>query len=337
MKNVIVGIIGAGRIGRLHAENLKFRIKGVTLKSIADAFLNENIIKWAREIGITNVTDDANDIISDPEIDVVLICSSTSTHGYYIKECAKAGKDVFCEKPIADRVEEILDALKAVEEYGVRLQVGFVRRFDHNHKKVHDIVADGTLGKPYIVKVTSRDPALPSMEYLESSGGLFFDMTIHDFDMVRFLSGSEPVEIFAFAEALVDQRVSAINDVDTAIVTIHFENGMLGVIDNCRRADYGYDQRTEVHGELGCVYVKNDNLNEAYLCTNSGIHKDPHPWFFLERYNDAFISEIECFLDAHRNKSEPLVTGIDGLVPVKMAIAAYKSLREKRSVRMNEI
>ena len=219
----------------------------------------------------------------------------------------------------------------------MKLQVGFVRRFDHNHKKVHDTVAAGKLGKPYVVKVTSRDPALPSMDYLKSSGGLFYDMMIHDFDMVRYLSGSEPVEISAMAEVLVDPQVGEIGDVDTAVVTIRFENGMLGVIDNCRRADYGYDQRTEVHGELGCVYVTNDTANEAYVCTKDGVKRDPHPWFFLERYNNAFISEVEQFLQAHRDQTEPPVTGFDGLMPVKMAAAAYKSLVEKRTVRIDEI
>jgi len=212
-----------------------------------------------------------------------------------------------------------------------------VRRFDHNHKKVRDTVASGLLGAPSIIKVTSRDPEPAPFEYAKVSGGLFMDMMIHDFDMVRYLSGSEVVEVSAFGDVLIDERLKTIGDIDTAIVMLKFANKAIGVIDNSRKAGYGYDQRSEVHCEKGCVQVSNDFPNTSMISTSEGVYLEKPLWFFLERYNDAFIAEAREFVAAIKEDRDPCVGGIDGLMPVKIAMAAQKSLVEGRAVKLSEI
>ena len=336
-EKINVGIIGAGRIGKLHAENIASFLSHVNIVSIADIFMNDDMRKWAAGIGVTNLYKDPNKVIHDENIDAVLICSSTNTHAELIIQCAKAKKHIFCEKPIDFDLDKINRALDEVEKAGVKLQVGFVRRFDHNHKKVRDVVASGTLGKPHIIKVTSRDPEPQPIEYVKVSGGLFMDMMIHDFDMARYLSGSEVKEVTAYGNVLIDERLNELDDIDTAIVMLKFENGSIGVIDNSRRAGYGYDQRTEVHCDKGCVQVSNDLPNSSMISTPDGVFLEKPLWFFLERYNHAFVSELKAFADAVKNDKNTPVDAVDGLMPVKIAIAAKKSLKESRSVKLSEI
>lgn len=337
MNKVRIGMIGAGRLGKLHSENLAHSVANVELSAVADPFMNDAIREWAAGIGIKNCYSDPQMIFDDPDIDAVFICSSTDTHAELIKRAAGAGKHIFCEKPIDTNLDKIKDALDAVEKAGVKLQVGFVRRFDHNHKAVRDTVASGKLGNPNIVKVTSRDPDHQPMEYIKVSGGIFMDMTIHDFDMVRYLAGSEVTEVMAFGAALSGAGYDKLGDIDTAIVTMKFENGALGVIDNSRAAHYGYDQRSEVHCDLGCVQVGNDFDNQIMISSGEGVSLAKPTWFFLERYNNAFIAEAQAFIDAVINDTPTLVSGIDGLEPVKIAIAADKSLKEGRPVKISEI
>lgn len=337
MRKIKVGILGAGRIGKLHAENLTYNIPQAQIKTIADVYLNDNTIEWAKGLGIENVTKDSAEVFNDPEIEAVLICSSTNTHAQFIIEAAKAGKHIFCEKPIDHDIAKIKEALEIVEKSGVKLQIGFVRRFDHNHKKVHDTVIEGKIGDPHIIKITSRDPEPPPIEYLKVSGVLFFDMMIHDFDMARYISNSEVEEVSAQAAVLVDPAIGEIGDIDTAIVTLKFKNGALGVIDNSRKATYGYDQRTEVFGSKGCIAISNDTASTAVLSTTEGVFSDKPHWFFLERYNNAFVAEMKEFMTAIINDTEPVVKGIDGLKPVLIAMAAKKSLSEGRVVKMDEI
>ena len=250
---------------------------------------------------------------------------------------AQTGKHIFCEKPIDTKLAKIEEALAAVKKAGVKLQVGFVRRFDHNHKAVRDTVASGKLGKPNLIKVTSRDPDHQPMSYIKVSGGIFMDMTIHDFDMVRYLAGSEVTEVTAYGTALSGAGYEEYGDVDTAIVMMKFENGALGVIDNSRAAHYGYDQRTEVHCDQGCVQVANDLNNTAMISSAAGVEVAKPTWFFLERYNNAFIAEAKAFTDAVLNDTDTLVTGFDGLQPVKIAMAANLSMKEGRPVKLSEI
>ena len=258
-----VGIIGAGRIGKVHAKNISMFVPEMEIKTIADPFMNEQTEAFAKSCGIPNTTKDANDILNDPEIEAVLICSSTDAHSKYIIEAAHAGKHIFCEKPIDYALEKVHAAINAAKEAGVKLQIGFCRRFDHNHRAVYDMVRGGKVGKVNIIKISSRDPEPPPVSYVKVSGGIFYDMMIHDFDMVRYVTGSEAVEISAVGSCLVNpnlQEESGIPDVDTAVVTMKMANGCIAVISNSRQAVYGYDQRVEAFGSKGMASDANDLL-----------------------------------------------------------------------------
>lgn len=337
MKQITLGLFGAGRIGRLHAENIMNNFRNVRIKTLADVFMNDDMECWAKSIGIEQCTKEPEDIFSDAEINAILICSSSDTHAEFIIRACSAGKDIFCEKPIDHDIDRILEALDAVKKSGVKLQVGFVRRFDHNHRKVFETVRDGKIGDPHIIKIVSRDPAPPPIEYLKRSGGLFYDQSIHDLDMARFLSGSEVDEVYAAANVLVDEEIGNIGDVDTALITLKMRNGALALIDNSRKAVYGYDQRSEVFGSKGCIMAENDVPNTTKLSTEDGVISEKPPWFFLERYNKAFIEEIKNFIDMLINDTEPEVTGHDGLVSVYIAKAATLSMKENRPVKMSEV
>lgn len=337
MKKVRIGLVGLGRIGRLHGENLAYAVPNAELCAVADPCMNDSIRAWAKDLGVSKCYDNPEKIFADPSIDAVFLCSATYTHAEFIKHAAVAGMHIFCEDPIDTELNRIRDALRVVEQVGVKLQVGFVRRFDHNYKMVRDTVVSGQLGKPHIVKVTSRDPAHQSMDYIKISGGMFLDMTIHDFDMVRYLAGSNVTEVTAYGAALFDRGYDQYGDIDTAIVMLKFENGALGVIDNSRATQYGYDQRAEVHGEKGCVQVSNDRCDGAVISTADGVEIAKPMWFFLERYEQAFVTEAKAFTDAILSGKETPVTGLDGLDSVRIAVAAAKSLREGRAVQLSEI
>ncbi len=333
MKKIKVGLIGAGRIGRFHAETIKANVDFVEIKSVADIFA-ENIKDWAENLGIKNVYKDANEILEDKEIDAVLICSSTDTHSQLIIDSAKAGKHIFCEKPIDFDLNRIHKALDEVEKVNVKLQIGFQRRFDPSFKRAHDIIRAGKIGEPHILKITSRDPCPPPIEYIKVSGGIFLDMTIHDFDMARFLIGSEVAEVFATGEVRVDPEIKKAGDIDTAIVTLKFSDGTIGVIDNSRKAVYGYDQRVEVFGSKGSIAVNNDHLTNTVLSNEEGIISHNPKNFFMDRYKDAYIAEIKAFCDSILNNTKPLVTGKDGLEPVIIGLAAKKSLAEGKPIKI---
>lgn len=330
-----LGIIGAGRIGKLHAENVAYNIGDVEIKSVSDLFA-DRIEGWAKGLGIGHVYRDYHEILNDPEIDAVMICSSTDTHSRITVEAAAAGKHIFCEKPIDYDLDRIYGALSAVEKAGVKFQIGFNRRFDHNFRKVRELINGGKIGEPHIIKITSRDPAPPPIEYVKVSGGIFLDMTIHDFDMARYLSGSEVVEVYTNAAILVDPAIGKAGDVDTALVTLKFANGAIGVIDNSRKAVYGYDQRVEVFGSKGCVTVSNDTPNSAVLSTEDGVYSEKPQYFFLERYKDAFVEEVREFFECIRKNKTPPVTGIDGLKPVLIGLAAKKSYETGMPVKVEE-
>lgn len=331
MANLKIGVVGCGRIGKLHINNLLNSVQGVSVAAVADPMLDKSGAReWLAERGITNVSTDFMDIISNPEIEVVFVCSSTDTHCDVSMAAVQAGKHVFCEKPIDYDVEKIRKLLSLVEKKGVKFQVGFNRRFDHNHKAVADAVKNGVVGDPHIVIVSSRDPEPPPASYVAVSGGIFYDMMIHDFDMVRYVTGSEAVEISAVGACLVNpnlQKESGIPDVDTAVVTMKMANGCIAVINNSRQAVYGYDQRVEVFGSKGMASDGNDLLNTATVMTSDGAHSEKPLWFFLERYNQAFIEQVRSFVDAITNNTPVAVGAVDGLRPVLMAQAATESCR----------
>jgi myo-inositol 2-dehydrogenase/D-chiro-inositol 1-dehydrogenase len=335
-RTIKFGIIGAGRIGKLHAENLVSHVSGVEVVAIADVD-PKAAQETAARLKIPRTTTDYREILADQEIHAVAICSSTNTHAHLIQEAAAAGKHIFCEKPIDFDLHKIDAALGAVEAAGVNLQVGFNRRFDPNFHKVHEMVADGKIGQPHILRITSRDPAPPPIEYIQVSGGIFLDMTIHDFDMARFLMGSEVEEIFVAAGVLVDPQIGAAGDLDTAVITLRFENGALGTIDNSRQAVYGYDQRVEMFGSQGMVTVANNTPDSHVYYSVTGVTSAKPLYFFLERYTQSFIDEMQAFVNSVRNDTPTQVSGVDGRIPVVMGLAARKSYQEGRPIKLREI
>jgi len=331
MKPVTFGIIGAGRIGKLHADNLLSHVDGAILKAITDPFLDED---WGASRNIPLTGKDHRILLDDPEIDAILIGSPSAEHAPQMIECAEAGKHIFCEKPIALDPEIIRNALAEVDKSGVKLQVGFNRRFDPNFAAVQQQVASGALGAPHIIRITSRDPAPPPTEYVAGSGGMFLDMTIHDFDMARFLSSSEVTEVHAYGAVLVDPEIGKAGDIDTAVISLKFANGALGIIENSRKAVYGYDQRVEVFGAKGTAMADNNTPTSMIVLNESGTIRDKPLYFFLERYKTAFVSEMQAFVDAIREDKPTLVSGKDGLVPVLIAMAAKESLKTGKPVQV---
>ena len=336
MAKVTVGIVGAGRIGKIHAENIRYFIPEARIKTVADV-VADKLGDWARGLGIEKVTRDHREIMSDPEIDAVVICSSTDTHADMVMAAAAARKHIFCEKPIDLTVEKVKRALAAVDQAGVKLQVGFNRRFDHNFRRVRELVQSGALGAPHLIRITSRDPAPPPPEYVKVSGGIFLDMTVHDFDMARYLSGSEVVEVYAKGAVLIDPAIGQAGDVDTAAVVLTFASGAIGVIDNSRKATYGYDQRVEVFGAKGCAACSNDTPSSVLVSNEQGVQGDKPLYFFLERYRQAFIDEMKAFFAALVEGRPTPVTGLDGLKPILIGLAAKRSLAEHRPVAVSEL
>lgn len=332
MKKITLGLIGAGRIGRIHAENIQ-SFPNAEVKSVSDLFITDTR-NWAEKIEISTVTDDYRQILADPTIDAVLICSPTNTHAQILSEAAKSGKHIFCEKPISFSLDESKKALKIAKELGVKLQVGFNRRFDHNFQRAHAMVEANKIGIPHLIKITSRDPEPPSAEYIAHSGGMFMDMSIHDFDMARFLTGSEIVEVYVQGATLIDPVFNKYHDVDTAIISLKFANGALGIIDNSRKAVYGYDQRVEVFGSDGCIRIENDYPNTAQLLTANGVYQDKPKYFFLERYKEAYKEELRQFITAIRGDQPILVNGFDGLQAEIIAHAAKQSLTEGKPIQI---
>ncbi len=321
----------------MHTESISTRIPNARVKTIADPFMNEQTEKWAQAHGVENVTTDYHDILNDPEIQAVLICSSTDTHSPISIEAINAGKHVFCEKPIDHDIEKIKRVIHALMEHPVKYQVGFNRRFDHNFHAIRKAIDAGSVGDVQIIKITSRDPEPPSQAYIKVSGGMFMDMTIHDFDMVRFLAGCDADEIYVNAAVLVDPAIGAEGDVDTAIITLKMKNGAVAVIDNSRKSVYGYDQRAEVFGSRGMAMTGNDTPTQVTISNADGVRAEKPLYFFLERYMNAYAEEIKSFINAIENGTETALTVYDGLEAVRMALAANKSFAEHRPVRMDEI
>lgn len=330
------GIIGAGRIGRVHAETLAFRLPEAEIVAVMDAN-RAAAEQLAAHCGIPNVMATSDELLADPRLEAVLICSPTPTHADLIVAAAEAGKHIFCEKPVAFSLAKIDAALDAVKKAGVQLQIGFNRRFDANFARVRAAVASGEIGKPQLLHIISRDPAPPPATYVAQSGGIFLDMTIHDFDMARFLMNEEVVEIYTCAGCMIDPAIGAAGDLDTALITLRFASGAIGTIDNSRKAVYGYDQRVEVFGSLGKIETANCYPNQATVSGAKSVYKDLPLNFFMDRYTESFALELKSFTEAVLKKTPTPVTGIDGRIPVVMAKAARKSYDEHRPVRLEEI
>ncbi len=338
MRKINIGLIGAGRIGKLHAENLVKRVDGASLVCIAEKPERfKEAVDYSTKLGVYNATGDYHKILTNPDIAAVVICSSTDTHAQMIIEAAQAGKHIFCEKPIDFDLKKINEALKAVKKAGVKLQIGFNRRFDHDFEMIRQRIVLKEIGKLRKVKIISRDPNPPPIDYIKVSGGLFMDMAIHDFDMARFLTDSEPDEIFARGWVMVDPKIGQAGDIDTAETIIKFKNGVIATIDNCRQSAIGYDQRIEAFGSDGIAFNKNRRENNTFLADESGQYSSQYLDFFLRRYKQSYITEMVMFVDAILYNRPVSVSGQDGKIAAMMAMAAKKSFKEKRWIKFNEI
>jgi myo-inositol 2-dehydrogenase / D-chiro-inositol 1-dehydrogenase len=328
-----IAVFGAGRIGKRHARTIAVDTPGAQLFAICDIdeFAARSV---AQSNNCSHWTVNPADIFSSSDVDGVIIATSTDAHADLIVNAAQSGKHTFCEKPIALDLQATDRALAAVSHAGTILQIGFQRRFDRGFVKAWKMIADGTLGQIESIRDTMRDPEPPPREYVAKSGGLFRDMTIHNFDCVRWLMDDEPVEVFAAGANLVDPMFGEFGDIDTSVVTISFARGGLAVIDNSRRSGYGYDLRTEVFGSEGAVFVgRSDDLPVRHLSAN-GVCTD-HIFWFLERFDEAFIAEIQDFVSVIRENGSPRVTGLDGRAAMALAYAAEASLREHQPVSVS--
>ncbi len=331
-----VGLIGTGRIGRLHAEHLRLRIPNADLCVVTDAD-TASARACSEALGIPHVAKDYRQVIADRTVQAVVVCSPTDTHADIIIAAAAAGKHIFCEKPIDVDLNRIDQALTAVSQAGVLLQVGFNRRFDANFQRIRHAVEQGEIGEPHQLHIVSRDPSPPPIAYVRQSGGIFLDMTIHDFDLARFLVGSEVEEVYASGAVRIDPAIGEAGDLDTATIMLKFADGCTGVIENSRRAVYGYDQRAEVFGGKGSIAAGNNYPNTCQISGSDSVHRDLPLNFFMDRYTQSYLDEMTQFLSAIAAGGPSPVSGLEARIPVVMARAARRSIEENRPVRLAEI
>lgn len=334
MTKVKFSVAGLGRIGKIHLENL-LGMENVEVVAVMDPM--EECRKYAQEKKIPHIASTFEELLAIVPFDAVVICSPTDTHADYVEMAAKAGIHIFCEKPLDLSMQRVVQVLEVVDKANIKLMLGFNRRFDKEFKRVHDLVKEGAVGRPHLVKITSRDPGAPPVSYIKQSGGLFLDMTIHDFDMARFVVGKEVEEVYAKGAVLVDPAIGEAGDIDTAIVTLTYTDGTMAVIDNSREAAYGYDQRIEVFGSKGMAQADNNYEDSHRLYTKQGIHGSLPLHFFLERYAAAYRSEMDSYVASLKNGNTVTVDGRDGLKSLQIGLAAIKSLEEKRPVKIAEI
>ncbi len=328
-------VLGCGRIGKMHAELLEREVSGTSVSVVFDV-VDAAAQAVADDLGV-RAANSLLDAVEADDVDAVAICTTTSTHVEAILAAAKAGRSIFCEKPISLGLSEVDRALAAVESAGVKLQIGFNRRFDPSHRAVADAVRHGDVGDVHLCRITSRDPAPPPIAYIEHSGGIFNDMTIHDFDMARYVVGSEVVEVFAKGAVRIDQAIGNAGDIDTAVIVLTHANGAITTIDNSRQAVYGYDQRVEVFGSLGMVTSENFHRRHSTLATADGFRRPALEDFFLERYTRSYVEQWAAFVDMVNNDGPTPVSGADGRAPLVIATAAMQSLNDNRPVTIAEI
>ena len=330
---VKLALFGAGRIGKIHGRNVMLH-PDAKLVALYDPY-QPNADELSQALGCVQMT--PQEIFADPSIDGILVCSATDTHADLIEQAVACGKHVFCEKPIdlsLPRVQQVVDKVKASK---IISMLAFNRRFDPNFALLEQRIAAGEVGEIEMVSVISKDPSPPPVDYIKVSGGLFRDMTIHDFDMARFLLGEEVVEVSAQASCLVDGAIGEAGDVDTALVMLRTKSGKLAQISNSRRASFGYDQRIEVHGSLGMLTATNVNEHTLTSYTQDGVNSAKPLHFFLERYEHAYQSEMGGFISAIKGVDVVLPNMEDGLQSLRLAEAALLSVAQKRTVLLSEI
>lgn len=322
-----IGLLGAGRIGVTHAKAVA-SLPNATIAAVFDPIdaAAQNIIDMT---GAKRAT--VEEIMNDPAIDAVIIATPTDLHADQIEQAARAGKAIFCEKPIDLSAERVRACLEVVKETGAKLMVGFNRRFDPSFARVQAEIAAGAIGDVELVQITSRDPGAPPVDYIKRSGGLFRDMMIHDFDIARFLLGEEITEVSATGSVLVDPAIGEAGDVDTATATLKTASGKVAVITNSRRATYGYDQRIEAHGSKGMVEAGNHRSTSVTVANGSGYTAEPLLDFFMQRYADAYRNELTRFCEVVAGKDVDYPDGTDGLKALELADAAVKSVQSGRS------
>lgn len=327
------GLLGAGRIGKVHAKAITGDAHA-RLVAVADAApAAAQAIAGQYGCDVRSI----QEIEAAQDIDAVVICTPTDTHADLIERFVKAGKAVFCEKPIDLNLERVKQCLEVVRANKGTLMVGFNRRFDPHFRAVRAEIDKGSIGEVEMVTITSRDPGAPPLDYIARSGGIFRDMTIHDFDMARFLLGEEVAEVSAMASVLVDPEIGKAGDYDSVQVMLKTASGKQAMISNSRRATYGYDQRIEVHGANGVASAENQRPVSIEVASALGYVRPPLHDFFMTRYTDAYAAEIAAFIAAVSGKAAASPSGEDGLKALALAEAALKSVAEGRTVRLSEI
>ncbi|MFW2381490.1 MAG: inositol 2-dehydrogenase [Acidimicrobiales bacterium] len=326
-----IAVLGVGRIGAMHADLIENRVEGASVAGVFDVF-DDAAANVAARLGVPMFTSIDEALAGDA--DAVAICTSTPTHVDLMIQAAGAGKAIFCEKPVSLDLDEVDRGLVAVSQAGVPLHIGFNRRFDPSHAAVQAAVAAGEVGDLRQMHISSRDPEPPPIDYVKVSGGIFLDMTIHDFDMARFVTGSEVVEVYATGSVTVDSGIGDVGDFDTVTVLLTHENGTVTTIDNCRQSAFGYDQRVEAFGSKGMVTSENHTATSTVKRTAKGSAGDVVPHFFLERYIPSYLKQWEQFIAAVESGSTTPVTGADGRAPLVIGLAAKKSAATNQPVRV---
>ncbi len=334
---VKVGIIGSGRIARVHIMGMTRGVPNAAIARIASPHLTDETAAWAHGQGVARADRDVAGLLKDPALDAVFIFSSTDTHAPLAIEAMERGKHVFLEKPIDLDIDRARSVVEAAHRTGMKLQVGFNKRFDHNFLAVKQAVASGRVGEVQLVKVTGRDAQRPPLDFIAGSGGMLCDMAIHDFDMACYLAGSEAVEVFSYGACLVDPEIGRRGDIDTAVTVLKLKNGAMAIVDSSREAVYGYDQRAEVHGSLGCARMYNDTEANLTLSTVDGVSSGKPRWYFLERYMDSYTAEDQAFINAVERDTPVPVDADAGLHPLLCSLAAKRSVAEGRPVRIAEM
>lgn len=325
-----IALFGAGRIGQVHAVNISEHNE-TQLYSVIDPF-SKGAQALADKYGAKQQS--TEEALADPNVHGVLIASATDTHAELIELAAKAGKAIFCEKPVHLDIERVRHCLAVVKQHQVPLFVGFNRRYDPQFRKVREMLSAGSIGKAESLLITSRDPSPPPAEYVKVSGGMFRDMTIHDFDMARFIMGEDPVSIYAQGSNLVDPAIGEAGDIDTAFVVMKFPSGAMATITNSRRSGYGYDQRIELHGEKGLLTAKNIHENAVEQWSEAGCVAAKPEHFFLQRYNAAYKAEWSHFVEVLAGRALPECSGYDGELALLMADKALESMKTGKEIKL---
>ena len=334
MQQIKIALLGIGRIGKIHFRNINQYFSNTSIVAVADPQYDHDSFK--KEFGNVFFTKNPEEAIAHADVNAVLVCTPTSSHATLVEAAARTGKHIFCEKPLDLSLERTAAIAKFVKDANVKLMLGFNRRFDPDFMQARKAIKEGRIGNVQIVKITSRDPGLPPIEYIKNSGGLFMDMAIHDFDMARYIMDKKVIEVYSRGLVLVNDEVASAGDVDTALTTLIFEDGTYAVIDNSRKAAYGYDQRLEIFGDDGMIQVNNNHHNTNVISDENGIHHALPLDFFMDRYAKSYLKEMELFIDALVNDKEMPVSGEDGLQATLIAVAAKKSMKEGRPVKVSE-